>query len=139
MTEWEPIRRTGPPEPQDVDELTGRIELRFQLSAVPPLEWASHVERELQVMVDPSVGVWSIQLQDRTIVVLSKPSKGEFAEWTDGIDQAIAHGNTYYADVLVEQARIQQAADYAVENKERLLDEAREWVADLDPPESQNE
>jgi hypothetical protein len=45
MADWEPIKRTGRPDPKGIHErMGGRIELHFPVLARPPREWAEYFE-----------------------------------------------------------------------------------------------
>ena len=94
---WEPIRRTSAPEVGSVHPESGRIELRFSLSANPPTEWAQIVDRAWDVEV-PSDAPRPPKVAANTILIWSRPAETEFQAWTAGVDRHIEAGNRYYSE-----------------------------------------
>ena len=132
VSDWKPIRRTGKPDADAIrfDERSGRIELHFPLSATPPAEWTQFLDRSWK---DPNVP--QPKVRGQTLVVWSKPSEAEFADWAKAVDGTIESANHYYREAVLEpRRRDQAAAQRAAEERESLLEEARGWAEGLEPP-----
>ena len=135
--EWEPIRRTGAPAPQGVEERSGRIVLVFPLSATPPREWTEYARKALAGIVDRETRTPDPRVDGNTIVVNSLPSEADFKAWTENVDRRIEEANRHYTDtVLVAREQREETDRTAEEQRSQLLEEARGWAASLDEPES---
>ncbi len=75
MTDWEPVKRTGKPDPRNVDERTGttRIVLHFPISASPPREWREFFESRHRGQEYPPPSI-----QESEIIVLPLDSEEDF-------------------------------------------------------------
>jgi hypothetical protein len=129
--DWEPIKRTGKPDPRSVDERTGatRIVLHFPISASPPREWREFFESRHRGQDYPPVSI-----QEAEIIVQALDSEEDFITWTENVDRDIQLANEFYVAVLVEAEQERNVAQDAVEERLRKLEEARTWIAQLDPP-----
>ena len=129
--EWEPIKRTGRPDPRDVDERTGttRIVLHFPISASPPREWREFFESRHRGHEYPPLSI-----QEAEIIVLSLDSEEDFITWTENVDRDIQLTNEYFVTVLTEEQQQRNVAQEAEEGRLRKLEEARTWTEGLDPP-----
>ena len=129
--DWEPIKRTGKPDPRSVDERTGatRIVLHFPISATPPREWREFFESRHRGQDYPPVSI-----QEAEIIVLALQSEEDFITWTENVDRDIQLANEFYVAVLVEAEQERNVAQEAVEERLRKLEEARTWTEDLEPP-----
>jgi len=129
--DWEPIKRTGKPDPRSVDERTGatRIVLHFPISATPPREWREFFESRHRGNDYPPVSI-----QEAEIIVHALDSEEDFITWTENVDRDIQLANEFYVAVLVEAEQERNVAQEAVEERLRKLEEARTWTEDLEPP-----
>jgi hypothetical protein len=129
--DWEPIKRTGKPDPRSVDERTGatRIVLHFPISASPPREWREFFESRHRGQDYPPVSI-----QEAEIIVQALDSEEDFITWTENVDRDIQLANEFYVAVLVEAEQERNVAQDAVEERLRKLEEARTWIAQLEPP-----
>jgi len=129
--DWEPIKRTGKPDPRSVDERTGatRIVLHFPISASPPREWREFFESRHRGNDYPPVSI-----QEAEIIVHALDSEEDFITWTENVDRDIQLANEFYVAVLVEAEQERNVAQEAVEERLRKLEEARTWTEDLEPP-----
>jgi len=129
--DWEPIKRTGKPDPRSVDERTGatRIVLHFPISATPPREWREFFESRHRGQDYPPVSI-----QEAEIIVLALQSEEDFITWTENVDRDIQLANEFYVAVLVEAEQERNVAQEAVEERLRKLEEARTWTEELEPP-----
>jgi hypothetical protein len=129
--DWEPIKRTGKPDPRSVDERTGatRIVLHFPISASPPREWREFFESRHRGQDYPPVSI-----QEAEIIVLPLESEEDFITWTENVDRDIQLANEFYVAVLVEAEQERNVAPEAVEERVRKLEEARTWTEQLEPP-----
>src|SRR5512132_1565022 len=78
--DWEPIKRTGKPDPRSVDERTGttRIVLHFPISAAPPREWRESFESRHRGQEYPPLSI-----QEAEIIALPLESEDDFITWTE--------------------------------------------------------
>jgi hypothetical protein len=129
--DWEPIKRTGKPDPRSVDERTGatRIVLHFPISASPPREWREFFESRHRGQDYPPVSI-----QEAEIIVLPLESEEDFITWTENVDRDIQLANEFYVAVLVEAEQERNVAPEAAEERVRKLEEARTWTEQLEPP-----
>jgi hypothetical protein len=129
--DWEPIKRTGKPDPRSVDERTGatRIVLHFPISASPPREWREFLESRHRGQDYPPVSI-----QEAEIIVLPLESEEDFITWTENVDRDIQLANEFYVAVLVEAEQERNVAPEAAEERVRKLEEARTWTEQLEPP-----
>jgi len=129
--DWEPIKRTGKPDPRSVDERTGatRIVLHFPISATPPREWREFFESRHRGNDYPPVSI-----QEAEIIVHALDSEEDFITWTENVDRDIQLANEFYVAVLVEAEQERNVAQEAVEERLRKLEEARTWTEELEPP-----
>jgi hypothetical protein len=128
--DWEPIKRTGKPEPRGVDERTGatRIVLHFPISASPPREWREFFESRHRGQDYPPVSI-----QEAEIIVLALESEEDFITWTENVGRDIQLANEFYVAVLVEAEQERNVAQEAVEERLRKLERARTWTEQLEP------
>jgi hypothetical protein len=131
VMDWEPIKRTGKPDPRSVDERTGttRIVLHFPISASPPREWREFFESRHRGQEYPPLSI-----QEAEIIVLPLDSAEDFITWTENVDRDIQLANEYYVTVLVEREQERNVAQYAEEERLRKLEQARTWTEQLEPP-----
>ena len=131
MTDWEPVKRTGKPDPRNVDERTGttRIVLHFPISASPPREWREFFESRHRGQEYPPLSI-----QEAEIIVLALDSEQDFITWTENVDRDIQLTNEYYVTVLVEREQERNVAQHAEEERLRKLQQARTWTEQLEPP-----
>jgi hypothetical protein len=129
--DWEPIKRTGKPDPRSVDERTGttRIVLHFPISASPPREWREFFESRHRGHDYPPLSI-----QDSEIIVLALESEEDFITWTENVDRDIQLTNEFYVPVLVEREQERNVAQQAEEERLRKLERARTWTEQLEPP-----
>jgi hypothetical protein len=128
--DWEPIKRTGKPDPRGVDERTGatRIVLHFPISASPPREWREFFESRHRGQDYPPVSI-----QEAEIIVLALESEEDFITWTENVGRDIQLANEFYVAVLVEAEQERNVAQEAVEERLRKLERARTWTEQLEP------
>jgi hypothetical protein len=128
--DWEPIKRTGKPDPRSVDERTGttRIVLHFPISASPPREWREFFESRHRGQDYPPVSI-----QEAEIIVLALESEEDFITWTENVGRDIQLANEFYVAVLVEAEQERNVAQEAVEERLRKLERARTWTEQLEP------
>jgi hypothetical protein len=128
--DWEPIKRTGKPDPRSVDERTGttRIVLHFPISASPPREWREFFESRHRGQDYPPVSI-----QEAEIIVLALESEEDFIAWTANVGRDIQLANEFYVAVLVEAEQERNVAQEAVEERLRKLERARTWTEQLEP------
>jgi hypothetical protein len=128
--DWEPIKRTGRPDPRSVDERTGttRIVLHFPISASPPREWREFFESRHRGQDYPPVSI-----QEAEIIVLALESEEDFITWTENVGRDIQLANEFYVAVLVEAEQERNVAQEAVEERLRKLERARTWTEQLEP------
>jgi hypothetical protein len=128
--DWEPIKRTGKPDPRGVDERTGatRIVLHFPISASPPREWREFFESRHRGQDYPPVSI-----QEAEIIVLALESEEDFIAWTENVGRDIQLANEFYVAVLVEAEQERNVAQEAVEERLRKLERARTWTEQLEP------
>jgi len=131
MTDWEPVKRTGKPDPRNVDERTGatRIVLHFPISASPPREWREFFESRHRGQEYPPLSI-----QEAEIIVLPLESEEDFITWTENVDRDIQLANEYYVTVLTEEQQHRNVAHEAEEERLRKLEQARTWTEQLEPP-----
>jgi hypothetical protein len=131
MTDWEPVKRTGKPDPRNVDERTGttRIVLHFPISASPPREWREFFESRHRGQEYPPLSI-----QEAEIIVLALESEEDFITWTGNVDRDIQLANEYYVTALIEEQQQRNVAPQAEEERLRKLEQARTWTEQLDPP-----
>ena len=129
--DWEPIKRTGKPDPRSVDERTGttRIVLHFPISGSPPREWREFFESRHRGHDYPPLSI-----QEAEIIVLALDSEQDFITWTENVDRDIQLTNEYYVTVLVEREQERNVAQHAEEERLRKLQQARTWTEQLEPP-----
>ena len=129
--DWEPIKRTGKPDPRSVDERTGatRIVLHFPISASPPREWREFFESRHRGQDYPPLSI-----QESEVIVLPLESEEDFITWTENVDRDIQLANEFYVPVLVEAEQERNVAQEAVEERLRKLEQARTWTEQLEPP-----
>jgi hypothetical protein len=129
--DWEPIKRTGKPDPRSVDERTGatRIVLHFPISASPPREWREFFESRHREHDYPPLSI-----QEAEIIVLALGSEEDFITWTENVDRDIQLANEYYVTVLVDREQERNVAQHAEEERLRKLEQARTWTEQLEPP-----
>ena len=129
--DWEPIKRTGKPDPRSVDERTGttRIGLYCPISASPPREWREFFESRHRGQDYPPVSI-----QEAEIIVQALDSEEDFITWTENVDRDVQLANEFYVAVLVEAEQERNVAQDAVEERQRKLQQARTWTEQLDPP-----
>src|SRR4029450_2040367 len=86
VMDWEPIKRTGKPDPRSVDERTGttRIVLHFPISASPPREWREFFESRHRGQEYPPPSI-----QEAEIIALPLESEEDFITWTENVDRDI--------------------------------------------------
>jgi hypothetical protein len=131
--DWEPIKRTGKPDPRSVDERTGttRIVLHFPISASPPREWREFFESRHRGQEYPPLSI-----QEAEIIVLPLESEEDFITWAENVDRDIQLSNEFYVQVLTEEQQQRNVAQEAEEERLRKLEQARTWTEGLDPPDS---
>jgi hypothetical protein len=129
--DWEPIKRTGKPDPRSVDERTGatRIVLHFPISASPPREWREFFESRHRGQDYPPLSI-----QEAEIIVLPLESEEDFITWTENVNRDIQLTNEFYVQVLIEREQERNVAQEAVEERQRKLEQARTWTEQLEPP-----
>jgi hypothetical protein len=129
--DWEPIKRTGKPDPRSVDERTGttRIVLHFPISASPPREWREFFESRHRGREYPPLSI-----QEAEIIVLALESEEDFITWAENVDRDIQLANEFYVTVLVEREQERNVAQQAEEERLRKLEQARAWTQQLEPP-----
>ncbi len=129
--DWEPIKRTGKPDPRSVDERTGatRIVLHFPISASPPREWREFFESRHRGQDYPPLSI-----QEAEIIVLPLESEEDFITWTENVNRDIQLANEFYVQVLIEREQERNVAQEAVEERQRKLEQARTWTEQLEPP-----
>ena len=129
--DWEPIKRTGKPDPRSVDERTGatRIVLHFPISASPPREWREFFESRHRGQDYPPLSI-----QEAEIIVLPLESEEDFITWTENVNRDIQLANEFYVQVLIEREQERNVAQEAVEDRLRKLEQARTWTEQLEPP-----
>ena len=129
--DWEPIKRTGKPDPRSVDERTGatRIVLHFPISASPPREWREFFESRHRGQEYPPLSI-----QEAEIIVLPLESEEDFITWTENVNRDIQLANEFYVQVLIEREQERNVAQEAVEERQRKLEQARTWTEQLEPP-----
>lgn len=129
--DWEPIKRTGKPDPRSVDERTGttRIVLHFPISASPPREWREFFESRHRGRDYPPLSI-----QEAEIIVLALESEEDFITWAENVDRDIQLANEFYVTVLVEREQERNVAQQAEEERLRKLEQARAWTEQLEPP-----
>jgi hypothetical protein len=129
--DWEPIKRTGKPDPRSVDERTGttRIVLHFPISASPPREWREFFESRHRGRDYPPLSI-----QEAEIIVLALESEEDFITWAGNVDRDIQLANEFYVTVLVEREQERNVAQQAEEERLRKLEQARAWTQQLEPP-----
>jgi hypothetical protein len=130
MTDWEPVKRTGKPDPRNVDERTGatRIVLHFPISASPPREWREFFESRHRGQEYPPLSI-----QEAEIIVLPLDSEEDFIN-CENVDRDIQMANEYYVTVLTEEQQQRNVAQEAEEERLRKLERARTWTEQLEPP-----
>ena len=131
MQTWEPIRRTGAPEPQDIDERVDRILLSFPLSETPPHEWQEYFESLHSHAEYPP-----LEVRGRTIRVWSRRSQADVEGWIGNVDRDIEKANKDYETVLVNRRQQDEDALEAEERRRQKLEEVRGWIEGLKPPEA---
>jgi hypothetical protein len=129
--DWEPIKRTGKPDPRSVDERTGatRIVLHFPISASPPREWREFFESRHRGQDYPPLSI-----QEAEIIVLPLESEEDFITWTENVNRDIQLTNEFYVQVIIEREQERNVAQEAVEERQRKLEQARTWTEQLEPP-----
>jgi hypothetical protein len=129
--DWEPIKRTGKPDPRSVDERTGatRIVLHFPISASPPREWREFFESRHRGQDYPPLSI-----QEAEIIVLPLESEEDFITWAENVNRDIQLTNEFYVQVLIEREQERNVAQEAVEERQRKLEQARTWTEQLEPP-----
>jgi hypothetical protein len=129
MAAWEPIRRTGAPEPQDIDERVDRILLSFPLSETPPHEWGDYFESLHRHADYPP-----LEVRGKAIRVWSRRSQANVEGWIGNVDRDIERANKDYESVLVNRRQQDEDALEAEERRRQKLEEARGWIEGLKPP-----
>ena len=129
--DWEPIKRTGKPDPRSVDERTGttRIVVHFPISASPPREWREFFESRHRGQEYPPLSI-----QEAEIIVLPLESEEDFITWAENVNRDIQLTNEFYVQVLIEREQERNVAQEAVEERQRKLEQARTWTEQLEPP-----
>jgi hypothetical protein len=129
--DWEPIKRTGKPDPCSVDERTGatRIVLHFPISASPPREWREFFESRHRGQDYPPLSI-----QEAEIIVLPLESEEDFITWAENVNRDIQLTTEFYVQVLIEREQERNVAQEAVEERQRKLEQARTWTEQLEPP-----
>lgn len=131
MAAWEPIRRTGAPDPQQIDDRVDRILLSFPLSETPPQEWRDYFESLHEQAEYPP-----LEVRGKTIRVWSRRTEADVQGWVGNVDRDIEKANKDYETVLFNRGQQDDAAREAEERRRQQLEEARGWIEGLKPPEA---
>ncbi len=131
MAAWKPIRRIGPPEPQEIDDRVDRILLSFLLSETPPREWREYFESRHGHADYPP-----LEVRGKTIRVWARRTQADVQGWVGNVDRDIEQANKDYETLLFNRGEEAETVHEAEERRHQQLEEARGWIEGMKPPEA---
>jgi hypothetical protein len=128
--EWQPIRRTGPPEVRDIDERGDRVQLALRISDDPPREWATYLENMFRG--EP----YQYTVRGAYVLVWARRDPKSVTAWAANVDRDVEAADEYYLSVLADRERQRGAQAEAEVQRQQKMDEARGWIEAMKPPEA---